>query len=481
VNGDTRDRRRLLVAAAVMGMLGTLTPMARAQEPATRLDPLLQLNGSVESLVRRVSQSVVQVVVTSYGPMEKSDRADADLVIGRQRSMGSGVVIDAEGYIITNAHVITNARRVQVVLPGSEEGIDRRMSGKARGRTVDAAVVGIAREIDLALLKVAEASLPALPLASYESVHQGELVFAFGSPEGLRNSVTMGIVSAVARQPDPDSPMVYVQTDAPINHGNSGGPLVNVHGELVGINTFILSESGGSQGIGFAIPSALVQIAYPKMRRYGHLHRGEMGLVLQTVTPTLAEGLHLSQDWGAVISDIAPGSPAEEVGLKVKDIVLQVDETPVDGLPTMAFELFTRSAGDTVRLRVLRGRRTFDVDVTVGERPHDLDRLTDLVEPDKSLVPKLGILGVALDRDNARLALSVRVPSGVVVVGHTQDEGDRPDTGLMTGDTIHAINDARVTSVADVREALDRLKPRSAVVLQVERNGQLIFLPFELE
>jgi serine protease Do len=464
-----------------MGMLGALTPMARAQEPATRLDPLLQLNGSVESLVRRVSQSVVQVVVTSYGPMEKSDRADADLVIGRQRSMGSGVVIDADGYIITNAHVITNARRVQVVLPGSEEGIDRRTSGKARGRTVDAAVVGIAREIDLALLKVAEPSLPALPLASYESIHQGELVFAFGSPEGLRNSVTMGIVSAVARQPDPDNPMVYVQTDAPINHGNSGGPLVNVHGELIGINTFILSESGGSQGIGFAIPSALVQIAYPKMRRYGHLHRGEMGLVLQTVTPTLAEGLHLSQDWGAVISDIAPGSPAEEVGLKVKDIVLQVDKTPVDGLPTMAFELFTRSAGDTVRLRVLRGRRTFDVDVTVGERPHDLDRLTDLVEPDKSLVPKLGILGVALDPDNARLALSVRVPSGVVVVGHTQDEGDRPDTGLMTGDTIHTINDTRITSVADIRAALDRLTPRSAVVLQVERNGQLIFLPFELE
>jgi serine protease Do len=481
VNGDTRHRRRLLRAAAVMGMLGALTPMARAQEPAPRLDPLLQLNGSVESLVRRVSQSVVQVVVTSYGPMEKSDRADADLVIGRQRSMGSGVVIDAEGYIITNAHVITNARRVQVVLPGSEDGIDGRMSGKARGRTIDAAVVGIAREIDLALLKVAEPSLPALPLASYESVHQGELVFAFGSPEGLRNSVTMGIVSAVARQPDPDNPMVYVQTDAPINHGNSGGPLVNVHGELVGINTFILSESGGSQGIGFAIPSALVQIAYPKMRRYGHLHRGEMGLVLQTVTPTLAEGLHLSQDWGAVISDIAPGSPAEEVGLKVKDIVLQVDKTPVDGLPTMAFELFTRSAGDTVRLRVLRGRRTFDVDVTVGERPHDLDRLTDLVEPDKSLVRKLGILGVALDRDNARLALSVRVPSGVVVVGHTQDEGDRPDTGLMTGDTIHAINDTSVTSVADIRAALDRLKPRSAVVLQVERNGQQIFLPFELE
>jgi serine protease Do len=480
MGGDTGIRRSTVAAAAAVSVLCALAPVAGAQEPAARLDPLLQLNGSVEALVRRVSQSVVQVIVTSYGPMEKSDRSDADLVIGRQRSMGSGVVIDADGYIITNAHVVANARRVQVVLPGSEEGV-RRMAGKTRGRTIDAAVVGIAREIDLALLKVEETSLPAVPMANYDSIHQGELVFAFGSPEGLRNSVTMGIVSAVARQPDPDNPMVYVQTDAPINHGNSGGPLVNVNGELVGINTFILSESGGSQGLGFAIPSALVQIAYPKLRRYGHLHRGEVGMVLQTVTPTLAEGLRLSQDWGAMISDVSEGGPAEAAGLKVKDIVLQIDKTPVDGLPTMAFELFTRSAGDTVRLRVLRGRDTFDVEVTVGERHRDLDRLTDLVEPDKSLVPKLGILGVALDEDNARLAAAFRVPSGVVVVGHTQDEGDRPDTGLMTGDTIHTINDARVTSVADLRAAIDRLKPRSAIVLQVERNGQLMFLPFELE
>jgi serine protease Do len=291
----------------------------------------------------------------------------------------------------------------------------------------------------------------------------------------------MGIVSAVARQPDPDSPMVYVQTDAPINPGNSGGPLVNVNGELIGINTFILSQSGGSQGLGFAIPSALVQLAYPKLRRYGHLHRGEMGILLQTVTPTLAEGLQLSQDWGAMISDIAAEGPAEAAGLKVKDIVLQIDKTPVDGLPTMAFELLTRSPGDTVRLRILRGGDTFDADVTVAERPHDLDRLTDLVEPDKSVVPKLGILGVALDGNNARLALAVRVPFGVVVVGHTQDDSDRPDTGLMTGDTIHAINDALVTSVADIRTAIDTLKPRSAVVLQIERRGQFIFLPFELE
>jgi serine protease Do len=331
------------------------------------------------------------------------------------------------------------------------------------------------------LLKVNDSSLPAISLASYDAVHQGELVFAFGSPEGLRNSVTMGIVSATARQPDPDNPMVYVQTDAPINHGNSGGPLVNVKGELVGINTFILSESGGSQGLGFAIPGALVQIAYPKLRRYGHLHRGEMGMLLQTVTPTLADGLRLSQDWGAMISDITPGGPAEAAGLKVKDIILRIDRAPIDGLPTLAFELFTRSAGDVVSLRVLRGMDTVDVNVTVAERAHDVDRLGDFVEPGKSLVSQLGILGVDLDGANAHLGLSLRVPSGVVVVGHTKEGDDLPDTGLMTGDTIHCVNDALVTSVANLRTALDGMKARSPVVLQIERNGQFMFLPFELE
>ena len=141
-------------------------------------------------------------------------------------------------------------------------------------QTVDARIVGTANDIDLALLKVDVTGLRALPLADYDAIRQGEIVFAFGSPEGLRNSVTMGVVSSVARQPDPDSPTIYIQTDAPINPGNSGGPLVNVDGELVGLNTLILTESGGSQGLGFAIPSAIVASAYPQLQKYGHLHRG---------------------------------------------------------------------------------------------------------------------------------------------------------------------------------------------------------------
>jgi serine protease Do len=272
-----------------------------------------------------------------------------------------------------------------------------------------------------------------------------------------------------------------VQTDAPINHGNSGGPLVNVKGELVGINTFILSDSGGSQGVGFAIPGALVQMAYPKLRQYGHLHRGEIGIVLQTITPTLARGLGLAQDWGAIISDVAPGSTADKAGIQTQDIVISVDGEPVDGVPRLAFQLFTRSAGDVVRLKLRRGADLYTADVAVVERPHDFDRLTDLVDPQKSLIAKLGILGVDITESTAEMAASLRMPSGVIVVGHPKEEADSADTGLMTGDTIHGINGNAVTSVANLRASVEGLTPRSPIVLQIERNGQFIFLAFEIE
>jgi len=470
--------RSVRIAMLVLALAHTAAP-ARAQ-PAAQTDALRLLNGSIAALAERVSPSVVQVLVTSYGPVQQSDRADTDLVIGRQRSMGSGVVIDAGGYIMTNAHVVANARRVEVVLPGArEDGVAQRAS---HGRRIDAAIVGVAKEIDLALLKIDGAqSPPPLPLADDDAVRQGQLVFAFGSPEGLRNSVTMGVVSAVARQPDVDNPLVYVQTDAPINHGNSGGPLVDVEGRVVGINTFIVSDSGGSQGLGFAIPSALVAMAYPKLRRYGHMHRGEIGILLQTITPTLAGGLELPQDWGVMISDVQPGSPAALAGLRIADVVVAVDGEPIANMPRLAFHLFTRSAGDVVRFKVKRADGDFTTDVTVVERAHDLDRLTDHIDPARSLVPQLGILGVDLTGDAASLASGMRLPCGVVVVGRTPDTGDGADTGLAAGDAIYAINRTPVASVAELRDAAAAIPPHSPVVLQIERNGQIVFLAFELD
>lgn len=472
---------RTIVLAATLSLLSVSNVLAQVQGASDSLDALQQLNRSVESLVTRVSRSVVQVLVTTYGPV--SDRITVDLVIGQQRSLGSGVVIDAGGYIVTNAHLLSNARRVEVVLPRATADADTpgRSLVRTASRKVEARIVGLAPEIDLALLKIEGENLPALPMADYDTLRQGVLVFAFGSPEGLRDSVTMGIVSSVARQPDPDSPLVFVQTDAPINRGNSGGPLVNVNGELVGINTFILSDTGGSQGLGFAIPSALVQIAYPKLRQYGHLHRGEVGIQLQTNTPILATGLRLSQDWGALVADVSPGSPAEAAGLRVKDIIVSIDDQSVDGVPRLAFRLFTIIAGDRIRFGVLRGSERITVVVAATEREHDMDRLTAVVDRDASVIARLGVLAVEITSQNARMAPILRLPSGVMVIGHTREAADGANAGLTTGDTIRSINGAPVASVDQVRAVLGTMARQSPIVLQIERNGRLMFLGFELD
>src|SRR6202022_241322 len=215
----------------------------------------------------------------------------------------------------------------------------------SRTNIVPARVVGVAREIDMALLKVDNVKLPALSLALYRNIRQGEVVLAFGSPEGLRNTVTFGLVSSVGRQIDPDSPMIYIQTDAPINPGNSGGPLVNVDGEVVGVNTFILTQSGGNEGLGFAIPSNVVNVAYRQLRKFGHLHRAEIGIGIQTITPSMAAALSLPRTYGVVVSDVLPGSPAEAAGVQIGDVLAAVDGKSADNLPLVAFHFYLLETG----------------------------------------------------------------------------------------------------------------------------------------
>jgi serine protease Do len=289
----------------------------------------------------------------------------------------------------------------------------------------------------------------------------------------------MGVVSAASRQRDADSPMVYVQTDAPINPGNSGGPLVNVDGELVGINTFILTEGGGNEGLGFAIPSAIVAFAYPQLRRYGHVHRGETGIAVQAITPSLAASLKLRSDWGVIVSDVAPGSPAATAGLKVQDIITNIDGRPVDNLPSLETRLFMRRGGENIKLDVLRGAEKLSFNVLVVELPDDFDRLADLADPDKALVPKLGIVGVEIDPKIAATLPGLRVSSGVLVAARAAEPS--VDTSLTAGDVIHAINGAQVENMAALRSALDHLSPNTPVVLQIERDGKLMFVSFELD
>jgi len=476
-----RSKRRrvswLLVAAAGLCSLSVRPSRAGAQERLT--DELRKMNESVDALIRKVSPSVVQILVTGYGQLEESEHGATGVVIGRQRAIGSGFVVDPSGYIITNAHVVNGAQRVQVVLAsGNSDGsVDSILA--SRTSVVPARIIGVTREIDLALLKIDVPNLPALKLANYRSLRQGESVFALGSPEGLRNTVTHGVISAVARQTDPDSTMVYIQTDAPINPGNSGGPLVDVNGDVVGVNTFILSQSGGNEGLGFAIPCGVVNISFQQLRKFGHLHRPEIGISVQTITPTLAEGLKLPRKFGVVVSDVLPDGPSQAAGVRIGDVLLAIDGKVAGSVPYVAFHLMSRESGDKVHLDVLRGEMRLGFDVALMEPPKDMDKITALADPEKSIVPALGILAVEIDKRIAEMASDLRDPFGIIVAARAA--GTAAEVPLTTGDVIRTLNGEPMTTLDRLRSALKALPPGGAAVLQIQRDQKLMYVAFTLD
>jgi serine protease Do len=296
----------------------------------------------------------------------------------------------------------------------------------------------------------------------------------------LENSVSLGVVSSVARQLKPDDPMIYIQTDAPINPGNSGGPLVDADGRLMGINTFILSQSGGSEGLGFAIPSNIVRTAYEQIRREGHVHRAGIGVFAQTITPALAEGLHLSQDWGVLLADVTPEGPGAKAGLETGDIVLSLDGKPMENGRQFEINLYRYARGQKVNVEILRGNNKLTYPVSVEDRDDDPQRFADMVDPVRNIVPKLGILGIAIDQTIADMLPDLRKKYGVVVAARA---GDSPYTGdaLRPGDVIYSVNNLPVAGIDSLRTALDGLKDDEPLVLQVQRGDRLLFLTMEIE
>jgi serine protease Do len=438
----------------------------------------------------------VQVQVSAWCASAPANGEDA-ASLKSCRVVGSGVIVDASGYIITNEHVVRNARRIRVMLtpkpdhsedglapPGKRQELDAVIVGANREpvgkrHVLDAVVVGANRETDIALLKIEASGLPTIPIQQRrQGPRQGQVVLAVGSPEGLDNTMTIGIVSAVGRQPTPDFPMLYIQTDAAINPGNSGGPLLDVEGELIGINTFLLGENGRNQGLGFAVPAAVVRYVYDQLRTRGVVRQSLVGVLVQTVTPGLAQGLDLSRGYGIMISDVLPGSPADDAGLRPRDIISAVDGASISAIPYYNAMMYLHDPAVPVDVTVLRGQETLHYQVSAVS-VDDRDYKDTSIDPHESLISELGIFGKTLNSTLA-LGIGLRSDTGVYVVATTAGD-DGGGAGLALGDVIASLNDMPILNVQELRKTAREVIGRKPVVMQIERHGRFLYIEPDFE
>jgi serine protease Do len=467
----------LLLLAAIISAQAFAQKAPAAPNPQ-KMDVLKQLSGSFEEISQRSGRAVVQIFVKSYTTGSENDNSNE--LLTAENSSGSGIILTPDGYILTNAHVVKNAHSVKVQLNVRAEA-EAEEQGDRMNRPLPGALVGIDRESDLAVVKIDKTNLPYLEFGNSDELKQGQIVLALGNPLGLDNSVSMGVVSAVARQIKQDDPMVYVQTDAPINPGNSGGPLVDAEGRVMGINTFILTQSGGSEGIGFAIPSNLAKQVFAQLKTQGHVHRAQLGVYAETINPAMAEGLNLPTDHGVLVSDVRPDGAAESAGIKPEDIITGVNGRRVASVQQLNALVYRLAPGTKVDVRVQRGEQQLNLPVVTEEQQgEELDQLADLVDPVKNVVPELGIVGLDITKPVLTLMPDLRRPAGVVVVARksSQDFNGPP---LQTGDVIYEINRQPIANVSQLRKMVANLKPGQPAVLLIEREGHLIYIPLEFE
>src|SRR4051812_28251070 len=412
--------------------------VAQKQRPPVSMDPLDQLSTSLAQMVAKVAPAIVRVEAFGYSESNQDDEGSENHLLSKRENIGSGIVFDADGYIVTNAHVVKGAKRVQVIFDKGRSSSYplREPDGE---EPLDAKVIATFPEADISLLKIAASGLQVLPLADSSKIEPGQLVFALGNPEGLNNSVSMGIISAVARETGSDTSPVYIQTDAAINPGSSGGALVDIQGRLVGMTSFILTEGGGSDGLGFALPSGVVSVIYNKLRHDGHLYACDIGLNVQRVTATIARGLRLPSKAGLIVSDVIPDGPAEVAGIRTQDILLSIDGNPVKTAAQFVMSFYAKSPGDIVKLKLLRESRTFAVTVTVRSGEDARGPLEQL-DLQHNMIGQLGIIAAPLDR--RRSVQGMRSSFGVLVAGKIANSDIR--SGLAEGDLIRSVNGTAV-------------------------------------
>ena len=461
--------RNTLVASSQQA---ALSPSSHAAEALPSIT-----TASYSAVVDRVAPAVVTVRVEKQAEVSRTalpeglrDFFGQQPRIGprgqRQSGLGSGVIIRSDGHILTNHHVIARADRIRVDL--------------ADGRSLPATLIGADEASDLAVLKIEALGLPTVAFGDSDRIKVGDVVLAFGNPLGVGQTVTMGIVSAKGRATGAGDGSYedFLQTDAPINQGNSGGALVNLQGELVGINAQILSPSGGSIGLGFAIPSSMARAVTEQLTRDGVVRRSKLGVTVQQVTPELAESLDVADPRGALVSAVEPGGPAEHAGLEQGDVIVAIDGRKVPDANAVRNLIAGTKPGSSVAIDVLRGGKTLSVSARLVER----SRAERAAAPQEGEERGTSSFGMAVTPLTPQLAEDLDLERGEtgLVVTDVDPSGAAATSGVRPGDLIKRVNDRDVTSVQSLRSAMAAQTDKPALML-VNRQGADLFLALRRE
>jgi Do/DeqQ family serine protease len=465
-----------LVAAGVLAaVLGTWYVRAARVEASTEPPPVAVQRPAVDSyaeLVARVAPAVVTVrsvrtVHQAQLPLDDEmlrrffgGNLQTQPVPRREGGLGSGVVVTPDGYILTNNHVVDGAEKIRVDFTD--------------GRSLEARVVGTDQASDLAVLKIPASGLTTVPMGDSEKARVGDVVLAIGNPLGVGQTVTMGIISGKGRATGGDDGAFedFIQTDAPINQGNSGGALVNTRGELVGINSQILSPSGYNIGIGFAIPAGMAQNVMQQLITSGRVQRGMLGVTVQGVNADVAKSLGLGSAHGAIVADVTPGGPAAAAGLRPGDVILALNGRAVDSSNDLRNHVAPLGPGAKVTLQVFREGRQREIPAVLAELPADETRAS-ANRPDAER-GHYGMTVQPLTKDLAE-QLDARSTSGVVVTD-IDPAGVAAEAGLQAGDVVEQVDGARIGDVAGLKRALNARHEGRPALLLVNRQGRHLFV-----
>jgi serine protease Do len=373
-----------------------------------------------------------------------------------RKGVGSGFIVSADGYILTNAHVVDDANEVTVKLTDNRE--------------FKAKVIGVDRRTDVALVKIDARNLPTVKIGDASKARVGQWVAAIGSPFGLENTVTAGIISAKSRSLPDETYVPFIQTDVAINPGNSGGPLFNMAGEVIGINSQIYSRTGGYMGLSFAVPIDVAMKVKTDLQKYGKVSRGRLGVTIQGVSQELADSFGLKKAQGALVSAVEPKSPADKAGVKTGDIILAVDGRVIENSIDLPRVIGETRPGTPVSLKIWRQGETRELNASLGEAPAE-----KIAKAESEPKTKSGKLGLSLRPLTDEERKQIEAESGLLV---EESEGPAARAGVQAGDVILAFNNQPVKTVDQLRRLVDR--SRGSVALLIQREGNKIYVPIRL-